>query len=277
MARMSTQACPTSSVPAWRRWLIPALVLMLAGLAGGIGPIAQPQDYHAFADQRTWLGIPRVGDVLTNAAFVLVGLWGLCAVAEIGPAGIATRGERRLWGIFFLGVVLTGFGSSWYHAHPSNASLVWDRLPLTLCFASMLALLWYEFGDPSRARRAAPLLLIAGPATVLWWALGDAELQGDVRWYVLLQVLPVLVTPLAALVLRSRYSKQRGWLLVVACYVAAKFGEHFDRQIFDAVGLLSGHNIKHLIAAAGPLLLVAMLRRRQLIDEVNHCTPTAAG
>ena len=38
---------------------------------------AIPQDpsYHFFADQRQWLGIPHAADVLSNAAFVLVGLY----------------------------------------------------------------------------------------------------------------------------------------------------------------------------------------------------------
>ena len=40
-----------------------------------------------------------------------------------------------------LGVLLTGFGSGYYHWSPSNETLVWDRLPMTLTFLPMTALL----------------------------------------------------------------------------------------------------------------------------------------
>ena len=48
-----------------------ALWLALAAAALGIalwlhGPIAQWADYHAFADQRTWLGVPNAANVLSN-------------------------------------------------------------------------------------------------------------------------------------------------------------------------------------------------------------------
>ena len=35
--------------------------------------------------------------------------------------------------------VLTAFGSAWYHAQPSDATLVWDRLPMALGFAGLVA------------------------------------------------------------------------------------------------------------------------------------------
>ena len=42
----------------------------------------------------------------------------------------------------------------------------------------------------------------------------------------------------------------------------AKIFEYYDAAIFAMGGLLSGHTLKHLVAALAPLALLAALRRR---------------
>src|SRR5688572_26877625 len=57
---------------------LPLSVFVCVGLAFvASGPIAQFADYHHFADQRTFAGIPRAADVLSNVAFGVVALWGV--------------------------------------------------------------------------------------------------------------------------------------------------------------------------------------------------------
>ena len=52
------------------RW-VPSAVTIVASLALlAYGPIHQFADYHSFADQRVWLGVPRAGDVLSNVGSV---------------------------------------------------------------------------------------------------------------------------------------------------------------------------------------------------------------
>lgn len=41
--------------------------------------------------------------------------------------------------VLFAGVLLTSAGSTWYHLAPTNDSLVWDRLPMTLGFMGLFA------------------------------------------------------------------------------------------------------------------------------------------
>jgi hypothetical protein len=67
------------------------------------GPLPQDLGYHAFADQRSWLGIPNAGNVLTNAFFLLAGVLGLGFVlggktrnAFLDPR---ERGDVRLYGV----------------------------------------------------------------------------------------------------------------------------------------------------------------------------------
>ena len=83
------------------RWLPGSLVLAAAAALFLHGPIHQPQAYHAFADARPWLGVPRAGDVLSNVPFALVGLWALLR----RRAGLS-------WTVFDMALVRTAIGSA---------------------------------------------------------------------------------------------------------------------------------------------------------------------
>ena len=91
--------------------------------------IAQDQNYHQFADERTLFGIPNFWNVVSNLPF----LW-------VGAAGLRRFRNSPATVVFFLGVFLTGIGSSYYHWNPNDDTLFWDRLPMTLSFAAILAL-----------------------------------------------------------------------------------------------------------------------------------------
>src|SRR6516165_11348492 len=111
------------------------LGLMVGSLAGLmlLPPIAQDQSYHQFADQRTLIGIPNFWNVVSNFPFLLVGAMGLLEFHR-HAATIA----------LFLGILLVGFGSSYYHWNPNDGTLFWDRLPMTLSFMAILAIVVEE-------------------------------------------------------------------------------------------------------------------------------------
>src|ERR1700745_2712702 len=96
-------------------------------------PLLQNQAYHQFADQRELFGIPNFWNVVSNLPFIAVGAAGLRQFHR-DPATLA----------LFLGIFLTGFGSSYYHWNPNNDTLFWDRLPMTLCFMAILAIVVEE-------------------------------------------------------------------------------------------------------------------------------------
>ena len=52
---------------------------------------------------------------------------------------------------------------------------------------------------------------------------------------------------------------------VMALYIGAKLFEHFDPKIYSVRGLMSGHAIKHVIAALATWYIVKIL----LKPEVN--------
>lgn len=122
--------------PARAEGLAVAFAGLLLALVAMLAPIAQPQDYHRFADTRILaLGrmvLPNAADVLTSLAFVAVGVAGLVCHGRAPPL------QRLPLGLLAAGLVLTGLGSAGYHLAPNDATLVWDRLPMALTFAGAL-------------------------------------------------------------------------------------------------------------------------------------------
>jgi hypothetical protein len=228
------------------------------------GPIPQDPAYHRFADARTLLGIPNFWNVASNLPFPLFGLWGLARVLR-GPLDALARAQHPAWIVFFAGATLVGLGSGYYHLHPDNASLVWDRLPMTLAFMALFALLVGEHLDVRRGRALLWPLLAAGLASVLWWRWTEAQGQGDLRPYAAVQFLPVLMIP-GLLLAFPKPGRGPLWG-VLALYVLAKALEHWDAPILAAIGVTGGHAIKHVAAAAGIGVMAGWLGRRAVRGE----------
>jgi hypothetical protein len=195
---------------------------------------------------------------LSNLPFVAVGAAGLARLRYRYPAG----GLRPAYAAFFFGVLLTGFGSGYYHLAPANGPLVWDRLPMTLGFGGLFAIVVGEFVSVPSARRLLVPMLVVFPATVLYWAMTESQGSGDLRPYAFAQFVPML---LAAAIVASRRPNRplRGrFALMIVCYVLAKFAEYFDAGILSATGgAISGHTLKHLLAAAASAILLYAVPR----------------
>ncbi len=225
-----------------------------------LDPVPQPLSYHEFADRRTFAGIPNLLDVLSNLPFLLIGLTGLFQLAARKLQ--ADEKLRPSIAFFFLGVMLTAFGSAFYHLLPDNASLVWDRLPMTLAFMGLVALVIGEYIDVNAGRLLLWPLLAAGICAVFWWQYTEQIGRGDLRFYGLVQFLPMLLLPLVLLLYPPRWSRGTDYWLVGGWYLAAKLFEFFDRPVFNISGGVSGHTLKHLAAAMAAWQLLRMLRKR---------------
>lgn len=232
------------------------MVLLIAVTA----PIPQDPAYHAFADTRRILSIPNFWNVVSNLPFLFVGLWGLWTVTRM--AGQHAE-ARVIFGVFFLGVALTAFGSAYYHLVPANQALVWDRLPMTIAIAGIFAIAISELGSPVLGRRLLLPILIAGALSVVYWHMTELRNAGDLRPYALVQFLPIIIV-LIMLVRRGFASDLTPSLwLMVGFYIVAKIFEHFDAEIY-AWFKFSGHTLKHVFAALGPAAVAAGLQRRGL-------------
>lgn len=249
--------------PGWRA----ALLLLMAAMALVAlvwhGPIPQPAGYHAFADQRALLGIPHFWNVVSSLPFTLTGLAGLWVLLRTRPPG-AVAELKSCYATAFAGAVLIGLGSAWYHLRPDNATLVWDRLPMTVTFMAFFAIVIGEHIDARLARRALPGLLLAGLGSVAYWALSERLGLSDLRPYLLVQFLPMALIPLILLLYPSRLTGVGLLWTLLGLYGVAKALESFDAALFEQLELLSGHTLKHLLAAGSLGCLVVGLRVRRV-------------
>ncbi len=229
-------------------------------------PIAQDPEYHHFADQRAHWGIPHFGDVVSNAAFVVVGLWGLASLRK-------TQSEARSFALLFGGVLMTGFGSAYYHWAPDSATLFWDRMPMAIAFMALFSVLLSERVNPRLGRTLLVPLVLAGMASVWYWSLSD-----DLRFYALVQFYPMIAFPILMLFWAPRYSHSYYYWWMFGGYALAKAFEAMDGSVFELNGLLTGHNLKHLAAALSIALLLRMLHlRRRLTDTSDSPVKSLSG
>ncbi len=261
---------PTEALLPARRWSFKTRVMCLLGLlAVGllallfVPRIGQDPAYHLFADIRPLLGVANFGDVISNLAFLYVGLAGLVVV--LGPRRhtiFREPGDSAPYIVFFLGVTLVSFGSAYYHLDPNNATLLWDRLPMTVAFMALTAAIIADRVDRMAALvYLLPILVILGLASLVYWELSARTGADDLRFYGFVQFFPIVLLPLILWLFPDwRYMSTRGLLWLVFWYGLAKVFEHFDGEIFDLLGrTVSGHTLKHLAAAVAPFVVLRML------------------
>jgi len=240
-----------------------AITVATVACTASLVPIGQDPTYHNFADGRVFLGVTNFLDVASNLPFLFVGLWGLFVVFNWRTTFVANI-ERWPYMIFFLGVALTSVGSSYYHLHPDNARLVWDRLPMTLGFMGILSAELAERVNRKASVVLLPLLVFAGIASVIYWYATEAGGNGDLRPYLLVQFGSLLIVVVSFLLFRSPYTQQKWFVVALSAYVAAKLLEIFDEKVYGALRFVSGHTLKHLAAAAAACCIVQMLRQRSI-------------
>jgi len=254
-----------------RLWLIGSLATGAMLAAFLLPPLRQPQTYHQFADSRTVLGLPNFLNVVSNGGFLAVGLLGLrfsCRGDALGKqSAFVAPSERLPYTSFFLGVLFTAFGSAWYHWRPGDATLVWDRLPMTLAFMSLLAANISERIDVRAGRRWLWPLLAMGAASVWWWRWRD-----NLWPYAAVQYFSLLLLGLIMALFPPRYSRSADLWLAAVLYALAKVTEALDAQIFSLTRWISGHTLKHLLAA---LAVYSVLRHLMKRAAINHEAPPA--
>lgn len=246
---------------------ISVLVVIAAAL---LPPMPQLAEYHQFADRRSLLGIPNFSDVISNLAFLLSGgaglvfLWRACRTPA--PTQFQHRMESLPYWVLFLSISLVAFGSIHYHWTPDIDHLLWDRLPIAVSIAALLAATITERIDPVLGLRSLPLLTALGVLSVLYWHWTEQQGAGNLNFYIVMQFYSILLIVWLSLRFPSRYTHGNDIYQVIALYALAKLFEMLDRQIFAWTNhWISGHTLKHLIAAYAAYRIVQLLRKRALI------------
>lgn len=271
----NNHATPPAIVRRLRSWprrlrleILAALTLAALLTVLVLPPIPQPQRYHSFADPRGLLGAPHFLNIVSNAALVLAGAAGLSFLLRRckspGAGVFAQPWERSPYVVFFLGALLTGLGSAWYHRMPDTEQLTWDRLPMTLIFMSFLAAAFGERISSRAARLGLAPLLVLGMASVILWHVGELRGGGDLRLYGFVQFYTAFMVPVIVLLFPCPFRGDRAVLEALGIYALAMLcGELLDAQIFALGQIVSGHTLKHLLAGAAAYRVLRMLRARR--------------
>jgi len=248
----------TSGLPPVRRAdiILVAVFVALVALAFLLPAISQDPRYHAFADQRTWEGVPFAANVLSNLAFVAVGIFGAIVLGSRRRVELTHAADISLVCVA-LGFFLTGAGSAWYHAQPNDATLVWDRLPMTLVLAGVIAVAIAVRVGNALAIIALPVLLSVGIISVLYW-----RASGNLSPYAVFQFGGIAA--LIGLLLATRSERDPfAWGWIIGWYCFAKAAEVADQNVWRWSGeVVAGHTIKHLAAAAAGAAMFYSLRAR---------------
>lgn len=224
------------------------------------GPIAQPERYHEFADHSLWAGIPHAADVWSNLGFAIAALWG---ALRLWPQRNhpAVRAGRVGYSMFLIALLFTSVGSTYYHLAPDDWRLVWDRLPIALACAGLLAGVRAQLVSSVNVKLEIIGLAAFAVASVAWWYVGQQSGRGDLRPYLMLQVAPLVLIPLWQAIYGANRADRLWYGFAVVLYVLAKTAEVHDHEMHSTLGWISGHTIKHLLASAAAWVLVARLIR----------------
>ncbi|MGP1630587.1 MAG: hypothetical protein ACTS5V_11655 [Giesbergeria sp.] len=262
----------------FRQTLSRVEVGLLVGVAGLLalalfGPVLPASEHqHAFADQRGLWGIPCVLDVLSNLPFAIAGLWGLVALLRM-PQCLLDTASRALATLFFVGLLCTAVGSTVYHWQPQNAGLLWDRLGMVLPFAGLLGLAAAGRVSARAGWATAGTVLLAGPLAVVWWAH-----SGNLLPWAVVQLGGMLVVVALAWLPRREGALALHLGAVIALYALAKLFEGADHWVFAATAqVLSGHSLKHVLAAGAALPVLSALVTLRNNGESGMLRPQVSG
>lgn len=235
------------------------VALSLIGIFLFTPKIPQWPDYHHFADTRSFWGIPNFWNVLSNLPFILVSMLGFILLKRRWTAGYLNRKEAIVFFILFLGVFSIGLGSSYYHWAPDNNTLVWDRIPMTVVFMSLLSLTIMERINLNLGFCLFIPLIIFGVCSVLYWHHTELVGQGDIRLYAITQFYSMFVILLVLFLFPKPYPPLNCYLWMFFFYGLAKITEYLDKPIYNLGHVLSGHTLKHLLAAISVYFVVVIL------------------
>ena len=212
----------------WREWIISAIAVLAIICLFTYRPIRQSSAYHNFADCRHFWGINHFGDVISNLPFIIIGTWGLSFLKNPKSTEcFECPSEKNTYVFFFTGLLLTVFGSTYYHLEPNSKTLFWNRLPMSVSFMSFLCITIGEFINPKLALKVLFPAVAFGMGSVIYWIWSEFQGMGDWRFYLFTQFFGIISLPLILLMYKSRYRFNYYWF-VLFFYILAKICESKD-------------------------------------------------
>lgn len=250
--------------------MVAAGCLMAIAFAA-LPPVTQDPGYHAFADGRTLHGVANFWNVISNVPFFLAALYGVWALRSSNA--FIEPWERMAYCALLAGTAAAGAGSVYYHLHPDNGRLFWDRLPMTVVFMSVSAATIGERLDMQTGKAWLLPMILTGLASAIYW-----RVSGDLRPYGAVQFGTMVAVPIMLARFPSRYSGAGRIWGTVALYALAKMAEILDRAI-GSILATGGHPWKHVAAAGAVLFYVDMVARRRPLEAppARNCAQLCHG
>ncbi len=254
-------------------WVLCISTIVIVALAAILPPIAQSESYHQFVDQRLYFGIPNFLNVVSNLAFLLIGVAGVVFIGRSFGLNrypsFVTKVECWPYLILFLSIAMVCLGSAYYHWAPNNAGLLWDRLPIACGVTALLAATIVDRVSVKAGLILTPVLVFLGLASVLHWYWSELQGTGNLNFYIVVQFYSLLLVIVLSIVCPSRYTRGSDIYIVVAMYGLSKVAEKLDAEIYALGQLISGHTLKHLLAAAAVYWIFRMLVKRVPVARDN--------
>lgn len=229
-----------------RRCALVLLAAMAAALATGLlawGPVPLAAVAFDHADERRWLGVPNAFNVFASLPLLFAAGWGLRTTrAAPWPPGL-----RRAWTAFHACAAAGALLAALHHLYPSFAT--WLPATTAMCagFGMLAAGALAERVDERLAR--PPALIGLGTVVLLAALWVGWHGGGDVRPFLLIEALPVLLLPAGALSLTGVHTRAGDWVLMLAGYAVAKLADLADARLYAASGWIGGHALMHLLLA----------------------------
>jgi hypothetical protein len=243
--------------------LIAVFILIVLSM---LSPIPQDVSYHDFVDTRMIFTLPNFWNVISNLPFLFVGVYALKQLFT--RKIICDEYEmKNAYMLFFLGLGLVALGSGYYHLNPNNDTLLWDRLPMAVAFMALFSIVIAEFIAKEEGKRLLYPLVLLGIISVIYWAYTESLGEGDLRLYIFVQFFPMIIIPLLLLGFRSSFTLHFAYWYLLLCYLLAKIFEYYDEAIYEVLGFISGHSLKHMIVALGLFILIRSLCSREFICD----------
>ncbi len=234
------------SIESRRYILLFILIAPLIYLYGFHHQMVQNQAFYNFADQHLYCKIPHFHNVVSNIVFTIFSGYGIFLYFKEKEKFTIS------WLVFLLGVFFVAPGSAYFHWNPNDATLVWDRLPMTVGFMGLTSVALVEVFKIKKEGLLLSLLVALGIYSVIHWVVFN-----DLRVYTWVQVAPIVGLLYISMTIPSKVLKTRYLLIAVAFYLLAKASETYDQQVLDFIGY-NGHSLKHILAGFSTLSLIWM-------------------
>ncbi|MCQ1060355.1 ceramidase [Photobacterium sp. DNB23_23_1] len=232
----------------WRYILLIAIALALGVMAIYFSPIRQSRNFYDYADQRLLFGIPHFWNVVSNLGFLIVGIIGLRE--SIRNRLVINQSLSFAYQLFFISLIGAFLGSSLYHLSPGPFTLMIDRIPITISFICLYCIILAEYLSPTLGRAMLLPTLAYGVLSVIYWYMTDViDGRGDMAPYVLVQLLPIIHIPLIIWLYPNSRNPTRYYFYALGLYVLCKLAESNDDEIYELTSQVSGHFLKHILAA----------------------------